>query len=53
MADRTLHAEHLLPLFSELFPQARIHRLAGVGHYSFEDAPDTIAAQITSFVQQT
>jgi len=53
MADRTLHAEHFLPLFSELFPQAQIHRLAGVGHYSLEDAPDTISARITSFLQQT
>jgi cis-3-alkyl-4-acyloxetan-2-one decarboxylase len=53
MADRTLHADHFLPLFSELFPQAPIHRLAGVGHYSLEDAPKTIAAQITPFLQQT
>jgi len=53
MADRTLHAEHFLPLFGELFPQAPIHRLAGVGHYSLEDAPKTIAAQITPFLQQT
>lgn len=53
MADRTLHAEHCLPLFSELFPQAPIHRLAGVGHYCFEDAPETIAAQIAEFLQHT
>ena len=53
MADRTLHAEHFLPLFSELFPQAQVHRLAAVGHYSLEDAPEAIAARIVSFLQQT
>lgn len=53
MADRTLQAEHFLPLFSELFPQAPIHKLAGVGHYSFEDAPETIAAHIEAFLRQT
>ena len=53
MADRTLHAEHFLPLFSELFPQAPICRLEGVGHYCLEDAPQTIAGHIAAFVQQT
>lgn len=53
MADRTLHAEHLLPLFSELFPQAPVRRLAGIGHYSLEDAPEPIAAQIMEFLRQT
>ena len=53
MADRTLHAEHFLPLFSELFPQASVRKLAGVGHYCLEDAPEAIAFQITAFLQQT
>ena len=53
MADRTLHAAHLLPLFTELFPDAPLHPLAGVGHYSLEDAPDAIAAIIGSFLRQT
>ena len=53
MADRTLHAEHFLPLFSELFPQAPVHKLAGVGHYCLEDAPEVIASQIAVFLQQT
>jgi len=53
MADHTLHAEHFLPLFSELFPQAPIHKLDGVGHYSLEDAPEPIAALVTAFLQQT
>lgn len=53
LADCTLCAEHLLPLFSELFPHAPIHRLAGVGHYSLEDQPETIAGHIVTFLQQT
>ncbi|APA87959.1 alpha/beta fold hydrolase [Paraburkholderia sprentiae WSM5005] len=50
-ADRTLAAEHFLPLFSELFPQASIHRLTGVGHYSLEDAPQEIANLIAAFLE--
>lgn len=50
-ADRTLAAEHFLPLFSELFPLALIHRLQGVGHYSLEDAPQEIADLIMAFVK--
>jgi cis-3-alkyl-4-acyloxetan-2-one decarboxylase len=50
-ADRTLAAEHFLPLFSELFPQAPVHRLPGVGHYSFEDAPQEIAELIAVFLK--
>jgi pimeloyl-ACP methyl ester carboxylesterase len=51
-ADRTLHAEHFLPLFSQLFPDAPIHRLAGVGHYCFEDAPDAIASLIAASIRE-
>ncbi|MFP3505101.1 alpha/beta fold hydrolase [Burkholderia sp. SIMBA_062] len=50
-ADRTLAAQHFLPLFSEIFPRAPIHRLAGVGHYSFEDAPQEIAGLIAGFLK--
>jgi haloalkane dehalogenase len=53
MADRTLRAEHFLPLFSELFPRATVHKLDGVGHYSIEDAPEAIAAHVTTFLRQT
>jgi len=52
-ADRTLHAEHFLPLFAELFPAAPVHRLAGVGHYCLEDSPEAIAALITEFIRRT
>jgi haloalkane dehalogenase len=50
-ADRTLHAEHFLPLFSQAFPSGQVHRLPGVGHYSPEDAPDTVARLVTGFVE--
>ena len=52
-ADRTLHAEHFLPLFAELFPSAPIERLPGVGHYCFEDAPAEISALIAAFLRRT
>lgn len=48
--DRTLHAEHFLPLFSQIFPDAPIHRLPGAGHYSPEDAPNEIAELVTDFL---
>lgn len=52
-ADRTLKAEQFLPLFAAIFPQAPIHRLEGVGHYSLEDAPNKIEAIVTQFVERT
>ncbi|MBW9055224.1 alpha/beta fold hydrolase [Rhizobium mesosinicum] len=52
-ADRTLHAEHFLPLFSELFPAAPIHLLPGAGHYSFEDSPEAINRLISQFLRET
>lgn len=51
-ADRTLQAEHLLPLFSAIFPAAPVKRLAGVGHYCFEDAPEEIGSLIAEFIRQ-
>ncbi|HVJ31858.1 MAG TPA: alpha/beta fold hydrolase [Terriglobia bacterium] len=52
-ADRTLQAKHFLPLFTQLFPAAPVHRLPGIGHYCFEDAPDEIAALIADFIRQS
>lgn len=52
-ADRTLGAEHCLPLFTALFPSAPVERLAGVGHYCFEDAPDAVAERIARFIRAT
>jgi len=51
--DRTLHAEHFLPLFSQLFSDAPVQRLSGAGHYSPEDAPDDIARLVTDFLVAT
>lgn len=52
-ADRTLHADHFLPLFKTAFPGGFVQRLAGVGHYSPEDAPQVIARLVELFVQLT
>ncbi|MGE7955860.1 alpha/beta fold hydrolase [Pseudomonas sp. NPDC089530] len=52
-ADRTLGAEHFLPLFAALFPTAPIERLAGVGHYCLEDAPEAIATRIAHFIRNS
>jgi haloalkane dehalogenase len=51
MADRTLHASHFLPLFTELFPAAAVHALDGVGHYSPEDAPEAITRLVSAFLR--
>ena len=50
-ADRTLHAEHFLPLFHSAFPDGEVRRLPGVGHYSPEDAPDTVARLVAGFME--
>lgn len=49
-ADRTLHAEHFLPLLKSAFPNGEIVRLPGVGHYSPEDAAQQVAALVEEFV---
>lgn len=51
--DRTLHAEHFLPLFTQLFPDAPVHRLPGAGHYSPEDVPDEIARLVINFLNKS
>lgn len=49
-ADRTLHADQFLPLFQQAFPDGDVHRLAGAGHYSPEDAPDEIGRRVARFI---
>ncbi len=49
-ADRTLQAEQFLPLFRQAFPNGKVLRLPGVGHYSPEDAPDEVARLVADFV---
>lgn len=53
MADQTLQPEHFIPLFQEAFPNGNTHRLAGVGHYCHEDAPEKVVKLIDEFLQQT
>jgi cis-3-alkyl-4-acyloxetan-2-one decarboxylase len=53
LADRTLRAEHFLPLFDELFPRAEIHTLPGVGHYCLEDASDVVGTLVARFMRCT
>lgn len=48
--DRTLNSQHFLPLFTELFPDGIVHKLADAGHYSPEDAPAVIAELVTNFI---
>lgn len=50
-ADRTLHDEHFLPLFRQVFPDGETHVLPAVGHYSPEDAPDTVAQLVADFLE--
>jgi len=49
-ADRTLQAEHFLPLFNQAFPSGHVHLLPGADHYSPEDAPEDAAHRVTEFV---
>ncbi len=48
--DRTLQAEHFLPLFARLFPTAPIEFLPEAGHYSPEDAPEEVTRLVTEFL---
>jgi haloalkane dehalogenase len=52
-ADRTLQAEHFLPLFTAIFPTADVRRLASVGHYALEDNPKAIIALVSDFLRQS
>ena len=53
MADKTLQARYFLPLFKQAFPYGKIKELDRVGHYSLEDAPEAIVAEIRSFLAKT
>ena len=48
--DRTLQADHFLPLFQGVFPKAPIHLLPGAGHYSPEDAPESVSQHVVEFL---
>lgn len=51
--DRTLHAEHFVPPFRQLFPDAPAHVLPGIGHYSPEDAPHEITNRVIKFMRNS
>lgn len=51
--DRTLRAEHFLQVFTAVFPAAPVRRLAGVGHYCFEDSPEAVVGLISDFIGET
>ena len=49
--DRTLNADHFLPLFTSLFPKAPVHMISDAGHYSPEDAPARITQLVIDFIE--
>jgi cis-3-alkyl-4-acyloxetan-2-one decarboxylase len=51
--DRTLAAEHFLPLFRAAFPHGIISELPASGHYSPEDAPHIITPLLKLFLDMT
>ena len=52
-ADQTLQPRYFLPLFRSVFPRALTYELEGAGHYSLEDAPETIGLLIRQFLDLT
>ncbi|GAA1281395.1 haloalkane dehalogenase 1 [Planotetraspora silvatica] len=52
-ADRTLNSAYFLPLFTSAFPDGIVTELPGVGHYSIEDAPDTVGELLSGFLDAT
>lgn len=53
MADKTLQAQHFLPLFQSIFPKGQIAELPTAGHYSPEDDPITIGLLVEQFLALT
>jgi haloalkane dehalogenase len=51
--DRTLAAEHFLPLFRAAFPHGVVSELPAAGHYSPEDAPGTLTPLLRLFLDTT
>lgn len=52
-ADQTLQGEYLIPLFRKTFPSGHVYELQNAGHYSPEDAPETIGLLIRQFLDLT
>ena len=52
-ADRALPQSFTIGCFKDLWPDAPVVTLPGVGHFLQEDAPETVSALIEQFVQMT
>ncbi len=52
-ADRALPQAFTIGCFKDLWPDAPVVTLPGVGHFLQEDAPETVSALIEQFVQMT
>jgi cis-3-alkyl-4-acyloxetan-2-one decarboxylase len=53
MADEAIPPELAIADFKALFPKGPVVRLAGVGHFCQEDAPETLVSLIQLFTQLT
>ena len=51
--DRTLGAGHFIPLFRQVFPHAPVHLLPETGHYSPEDAPESVTRLVLEFLSSS
>ncbi len=52
-ADRALPMDWVIGAFRDLWPEAPVVTLPGVGHFLQEDAPEAVTALIEQFVQMT
>lgn len=53
MADQALDGDRVIADFKSLYPQGPVVELDGVGHFSPEEAPETLIALIQQFIQMT
>lgn len=53
MDDRALDCDRVIADFKSLYPKGPVVELDGVGHFSPEEAPETLIALIQQFIQMT
>ena len=51
--DRAIPTEFAVGCFRSMWPNGPVVTLPGVGHFLQEDAPETVVALISQFVQMT
>ena len=51
--DRAIPCEFAVASFKDMWPEAPVTVLPGVGHFIQEDAPEIVTALICQFVQMT